>query len=126
YRDLRADLLLLVRRVEGADPVDGLRGTLRVQRGEDEVTGLRRGQRGRHGLQVAQLADQDDVRVLAQRVLEGGGERAGIRPDFALVDQAALVRVEELDRVLDGDDVRVAGPVGQVQQGGEGGGLAGA
>ena len=37
----------------------------------------------------------------AQRVLEA----AGVGADLALVDQAALVLVHELDRVLDGDDV---------------------
>src|SRR5215216_3548764 len=44
--------------------------------------------------------------------------------DLALVDQAALVGVEELDRVLDGHDVVVALPVGQVDQAGQGGRLA--
>ena len=78
------------------------------------------------GLQVAQLADQDDVRVLPQRVLERRRERRRVGADLALVDQAPLVLVEELDRVLDGDDVRGAGAVGQVEQGRQRGGLAGA
>ena len=41
----------------------------------------------RDGLQVAQLADQDDVGVLAQDVLERVGERLGVGADLALVDQ---------------------------------------
>src|SRR5690349_22364278 len=118
-RQLRAHLLLLVGREDVDDAVDGLGGALRVQRGQYEVTGLGRGQRGRGGLQVTQLADQDDVRVLAQRVLEGGRERVRVRPDLALVDQAALVLVQELDRVLDGDDVRGPGAVGQVEDRGQ-------
>src|SRR5256885_506319 len=69
HRQLCADLVLLVRRVDVDDPVDRLRGALGVQRGEDEVAGLGGGQRGRGRLQVAQLANQDDVGVLAQRVL---------------------------------------------------------
>ena len=104
-RELRADLLLLVRREDVDDPVDGLRGRLRVQRGEHEVAGLGRGQRGRHRLQVAQLADQDDVRVLPQHPLERLGEAGRVDADLALVDHAAAVVVQELDRVLDGDDV---------------------
>ena len=45
-------------------------GVLRVQGREDEVAGLGRGQRDRDGLEVAELADEDDVGVLAQHVLE--------------------------------------------------------
>src|SRR3954447_24764126 len=42
---LYPDLLLLARRGDGADAVDGLGGILRVQGGEDEVTGLSRRER---------------------------------------------------------------------------------
>src|SRR6266508_1024240 len=115
-RQLRADLRLLVRREDVDDPVDRLRSALRVQGGEDEVAGLRGRERGRGGLQVAELTDEDDVRVLAQRVLERSGERRGVGTHLALVDQAALVQVQELDRVLDGDDVRRAGAVDQVEK----------
>ena len=86
---LHADLLLLVRREDVDDAVDGLRGVLRVQRGEDEVTGLGRGERDRDRLQVTHLADQDDVGVLAQHVLERVLERVRVLADLALVDQAA-------------------------------------
>src|SRR3712207_7139233 len=48
---------------------------------------------------VPHLADQDDVRVLAQRGLEAEREARGVRAQLALVDDAALVRVQELDRV---------------------------
>jgi hypothetical protein len=39
-----------------------------------------------------------------------------VLPDLALVDHAALVPVEELDRVLDGHDVVAPGPVREVDQ----------
>ena len=42
---------------------------------EDEVAGLGGGQRGRDRLEVAHLADEDHVRVLAQRGAQGLGER---------------------------------------------------
>ena len=126
HRQLGAYLLLLVRREHVDDAVDRLGGVLGVQGREDQVAGLGRGQRHRDGLQVAHLADQDDVGVLAQHVLERVGEGPGVLADLALVDQAALVLVQELDRVLDGHDVVLAGPVGQVDQRRERRRLAGA
>ena len=72
---------------------------------EHEVAGLGRGQRGRDRLEVAHLADEDDVGVLAQHVLQRLGERVRVLPDLALVDDRALVVVQELDRVLDRHDV---------------------
>ena len=104
-RELLADLLLLVRREDVDDAVDGLRRVLGVQGGEDQVAGLGGGQRHLDGLEVAHLADQDDVGVLAQHVLERLGERVRVVADLALVDQAVLVAVQELDGVLDGHDV---------------------
>jgi hypothetical protein len=77
------------------------------------------GQGGPDRLHVAHLADEDHVGVLAQGGLEGHGEGLGVRAELALVDQAPLVRVEELDRVLDGHDVLVARLVDLVDQRGE-------
>ena len=65
--DLNADLLLLLGREDVDDAVDRRRRALRVQRAEDEVAGLGSGQRGRDRLEVAHLADEDHVGVLAQR-----------------------------------------------------------
>ena len=69
--------------------------------------GLGDAQRRLDRLEVAQLADEDDVGVFA----EGGAQRLRealrVLMHFALVDQAALVLVHELDRVLDGEDVLV-------------------
>ncbi len=66
-----------------------------------EVARLARGDGHAHRLGVAQLADDDDVGVLAQRRLERGPQRARVRADLALADERALARVDELDRVLD-------------------------
>ena len=65
-----ADLLLLRGREELDHPADGLGGVDRVQRREDEMAGLGGLQRGLRGLGVAQLADQDHVRVLAEHAAE--------------------------------------------------------
>jgi hypothetical protein len=104
---LQADLLLLVRREDRDDAVDRLGGVQRVQRREDEVARFGRHQRGLDRLEVAHLADQDHVRVLAQRAAQRVGE-PGIDRDLALVDDRPVVAVEELDRVLDRHDVGAA------------------
>ena len=104
-RELGAHLTLLLGREDVDDPVHGLRRGLGVQGGEDEVAGLGRGQRGGDRLQVAHLADQDHVGVLAQRRTQTEREVGRIGADLALVDDRALVLVQELDRVLDREDV---------------------
>ena len=73
--------------------------------------GLRRLDGDGHRLEVAQLADEDDVGILAQRGAQRVLERVGVRVHLALVDQALLVLVHELDRILDRDDVILARPV---------------
>ncbi len=60
-----------------------------MQRGEREVAGLRDGERRGDGLEIAHFADQDDVGVFTQRVLERGVEALGVGADLALVDDAA-------------------------------------
>ena len=85
--------------------VDRRRRGRRVQRAEHEVAGLGRLDGDGDRLEIAQLADQDDVRVLAQRRAQRVLERVGVRVHLALVDQALLVLVHELDRILDRDDV---------------------
>src|SRR5215211_8050113 len=122
--ELRADLMLLVRREDVYDPVNGLRGILSVQRTEDEVSGLRRRYGERDGLEVAHLAYEYHVGVLPKDVLESLGEALGILVDLALVDDALLVFVQELYRVLNAHDVLVPGLVDLVDHGGEGGRFA--
>ena len=56
------------------------------------------------GLEVADLADHDDVGVLAQEAAQRGGEvQADVVVHLHLVDAGEV----ELDRVLGGADVRV-------------------
>ena len=72
--------MLLLGREELDDAADRLRGVDGVQRREDEVARLG----GLHGglgrLGVAQLADQDHVRVLAERAAERLAEEAVSSP----------------------------------------------
>ena len=72
---------------------------------EDQVTGLGDRQGRSDRLEIAHLTDEDYVRILSQRVLQGGPKALRVRPNLALVDHAPLVAVHELDRILDRDDV---------------------
>src|SRR5207245_5417374 len=93
-----------------------------VQRGEDHVSG----EGGLDGdvdrLQVADLADQDDVGVLADDVPQAGGEG---QPDLRL--HRDLIHALQLvfDGILDGEDLAV-GRVDLLERRVERGGLAGA
>ena len=78
-----------------------------MQRREHEVAGLGSGDRGRDRLEVAHLAEEDHVGVLAERCAESLAEARRVCADLALVHDAPLVAMEELDRILDRDDVVV-------------------
>src|SRR5947209_5151973 len=99
----RVHVLLLARK-HVDDAVDGLGGGAGMQRAEHQVTGLGGGERQADGLQVAHLADQDHIRILAQRRAQRLAEAERVAMHLALVDETALGLVHELDRILDGDD----------------------
>src|SRR5262245_37724875 len=65
-RQHRANARLLAGREDIDDAVNGCRGAIRMQGGEDEEARFCRGDGQTHGLQVTQLTHQDDVWVLAQ------------------------------------------------------------
>ena len=76
-----------------------------VQRAEDQMPCFRRLQRDPHGFHIAHFADEDDVRVFAQGRPQRPLETLGVGVDLALVDEALLVRVHELDGVFNRNDV---------------------
>ena len=84
---------------------------------------LRGGERRPGGLGVEQLADEDHVGVLPQARAQRGGVAGRVAADLALGDDGLGVRVEDLDRVLDREDVAAALAVDAVEQGGDGRGL---
>ena len=96
-----------------------------VQRAEDEVAGGGRGQRQLDRFQIAHFADENDVRIFAQRAAQGGGERARVHADFAMLHQAILAAMHELDRILDRDDVIVPVQIGVIDHRRERGRFAG-
>src|SRR3546814_6855797 len=68
----------------------------RSQRGQAQVAGLGKGDRGLHRGRIEDLADQDHVRRFAHRVLQRVVEGVGVQADLALVDDGFLVpRSEE-------------------------------
>ena len=71
-RQLLPGLALLDRREGVDDPVDGADGPLGVEGRDDEMPRLRSGERCFDGIEIAQLANQDHVRVFAQGTAQGG------------------------------------------------------
>ena len=63
--ELHPDLRLLLRGEDVDDAVEGLGGVVGVHGGEDEVAGLGDGERGRDRVDVAHLADEQHIGVLA-------------------------------------------------------------
>src|SRR5581483_4049743 len=77
------------------------------------------------GFQVAQLADEDYVRVFAQRAAQGSGKGFGVDAHFPVVDKAVFTFMDKLDGVLDSDDMIPAVLIGIINHGSQGGGFAG-
>ena len=90
-----------------------------MQRSEHEMPGFRRFERDRHRLEVAKLTNENDIRILAQRSAQCALERRSVQSHLPLRYDAALVLVDEFDRVFDRDDVVVTRPVDEVDQGPE-------
>ena len=123
---IEVDNCVLIGREDVDDSVDGALGAGGVQRGEDDVAGFGRGDGRLDRLQVSHLADEDHVGVLSQGAANRLGETGHVNADFALVHRRLLVRVVELDRILDGDDVMVETLIDVIDHRGQGGRLAGA
>src|SRR5436309_2891411 len=96
-----------------------------MHRCEDKVAGLGSLQGDVHCLQVAHLTDEDDVRRLPEHVTKGDVEVIGVNSDFALAEDGLLIRVNELNRILDRDYVNASVLIDQVDYGRKRGGLAG-
>ncbi len=104
-RQIHKDLAMLALREQIDDPVHGLGGVVGVQRGDAQMAGAGQRHRGLHRLPVTDLADQHHVRRLTHRALQRSVVGQGVEPQFALVDDRLLVDMEELDRLLDGEDM---------------------
>src|SRR5690606_21511821 len=123
-RQLRSHLALLVRREYVNYSIDRLGRRVRVEGGEGEVTRLGNREARLDGLLVAHLTYEHHVRIFTQGVLERAGERLGVRTHLTLVDDAALVTVDELDGVFHRDDVPATLAIDLVDHGRKRGGLS--
>ena len=119
-----ADARLLLGGEHVNDAVHGLRGAVGMEGAEDEHAHLGAGQRQRDGFRVAHFGDEDHVRVHAHGRAQRGGEIVRVQADLALRDEALLVLVDELDRLLDGEDVPAVMVVDVVDDARERGGFA--
>ena len=115
----RADHFLLLGREELDDASARLGRVDGVERRENQVARLGGLQSDLRRLGVAELADEDHVGVLAQRAPQRLAERRGVEPDLALADDAALLLVDDLDRILDRQDVVAPRAVDVVDHRGE-------
>src|SRR5207248_2929617 len=97
---------LLVRRIERQHAIDGLRRVRRMQRREDEVTRVGRLERRIERFDISNFTDQHDIGILTQNASECLSEVGGVGANFALVDVAVDVAVQEFDWIFDRDDVR--------------------
>src|SRR5210317_1228803 len=66
---------------------------------------LSRSERESNSLEVAQLADHNNVGIFTQRRAQRVRETACVAMHLALIDQAALTFMNEFDRVFDGQNM---------------------
>ncbi len=85
-----------------------------MQSAENKVASGGRGQRELDRFQVAHFADENDVRVFAQRAAQRVGKGTCMDADFAMLNQTVLAPVHEFDRIFHRDDVVVAMEIGMV------------
>ncbi len=99
------DLGLLFGGEHADDTVDRLSGVNRVEGAHDEMPRLRSGEADLDRFPVPHLADEDDLRRLAERGAQPAREGVEVVPHLPLVEGGHLVRMGEFDRVLEGHDV---------------------
>jgi hypothetical protein len=69
------------------------------------MPGLSSSDRSTYGIQVTHLSDDNHVRVMAQGVNQGGGERFGVITQIPLSDKTFLIRENVFNRVFDSYDI---------------------
>ncbi len=108
FRKRGANFVLLFGREHVDDTIDRLGRAGSMQCAEDKVTGTGRDEGQLDGFQIAQLADQDDIRVFTQGAAQRRGETLGVNAHFAVVYQAVLALVNKFNWVLDSNDMVAA------------------
>ena len=104
-RKLQPYLPLMFVRKRVDDPVDCLHSVNRMKSAQYKVSGFCRSYRRGYRLQVAHLADENHIRVMAKRMLQRIRKRAGIVTQVALRYETLLVLMQKLNRVFNSDHV---------------------
>src|SRR6185437_6919918 len=110
---------------DGDDTLNRLGGVEGVQSRENQVASFRGKQCRGNGFEVAHFPDQNDVGILTEGGAQCGGEIGSVDFDFALIDEALFVAMQELDGVFNGDEMVGTVGVDAVDHGGQRGGFAG-
>ena len=97
-----------------------------MERRKHQLTCFRRSHGNAHSLIVTHLAQQDNIGRLPESRSQGIGVAFRINAYLTLADNALFVLVEELDRVLNGNDMPRALAVYLVYHTGKGGGFSAA
>ena len=84
------------------------------------MAGFGDAQRRLDRLQIAHFTDQHNVGIFAQSGPQRTRKALRVLVNLTLVDQAVLVRMHELDRVFDGDDMFVSLAVDLIEHGRQG------
>lgn len=122
--ELGADHLFGVSRKCIHDPCDGSGGSRGVESSEDQVTRFRSGHGRFDRFKITHFAHENDIGILSKGPADCFSKAGYIHVDFALGYDAFLVGMIVLDRVFDGDDVRLSVLVDPVYHGRERGRLS--
>src|SRR4029077_3602131 len=114
FRKAVANRLLIGKREDAYDALDGFRGIDGVQRGKDQVACFRRFQRDFDRFAVAHFADQNDLGRLPQGGAQSQGECRSIAVEFALMYGGLFVVMAKLNRIFDAQDVNSTFGVGAI------------
>jgi len=97
-----------------------------MQRGENEMPGFRGFESDFDRFTVAHLAYEYDFRRLAQRGAQGERESWCVAVQLALMNGGFFVAMQKFDGIFDGENMKSLIHIHFVDNGGEGGGFAGA
>jgi hypothetical protein len=104
-RQVHQQLLPAFFREEVNYAIECLVGAVGMQRGQAKVAGFGKLDTVFHGFLVTNLADQNDIWRLAQRVLERHMPGISIHANLPLRNDTPFVRVDVFDRILDRNDM---------------------
>ena len=96
-----------------------------MQGTEHQVAGLSGGDRQLNGFQVTHFAHQDHIRIFPQGCPQGIGKTAGVVIELALVHHTLHRSIGEFDRILNRENMFSTVFIDVVENGCQGGGLAG-